>query len=93
MAWLQWIKWTKRLVRWGLLIVTFLYVITGFGITEYQTVESLTFGVLDKVQSFKIHTSLEIPFISLLVLHIFISPVLRLYFKFKKGVPIGTKGI
>lgn len=61
--------------------MTFLYVITGFGITEYQTVESLTFGLLNKASSFEIHTSLEIPFLMLLALHVLLMPLRKVYNK------------
>ncbi len=61
----------KRIVRWSLLAVVILYVITGFGITEYRTVELLTFGLLSKPLSFNIHNNLIIPFIILLGLHVY----------------------
>ena len=62
---------TKRLVQCLLLVVIILYIITGFGITEYRTVELLTFGSLTKSLSFKIHNNLIIPFIILLGLHVY----------------------
>lgn len=61
----------KRIVQWLLLAVIILYGITGFGITEYRAVELLTFGLLSKSLSFKIHNNLLIPFIVLLGLHIY----------------------
>jgi len=64
-------KLAKRIVQWLLLAVIILYGITGFGITEYRTVELLTFGLLSKSWSFKIHNNLLIPFIVLLGLHIY----------------------
>jgi len=78
------IKLLKRVIRWSLILVTITYILTGFGITEFKTVESLTFGLLDKYWAFKIHMNLEIPFIALLVLHIFLSPALRAYYRLKK---------
>jgi len=64
-------KLAKRIVQWLLLAVIILYGITGFGITEYRTVELLTFGLLSKSLSFEIHNNLLIPFIVLLGLHIY----------------------
>ncbi|UCH50932.1 MAG: DUF4405 domain-containing protein [Chloroflexota bacterium] len=64
-------KLAKRIVQWLLLAVVILYVITGFGITEYRTVEHLTFGLLSKPLSFNIHNNLIIPFIILVGLHIY----------------------
>ena len=47
--------------------------LSGFGITEFRTVETVTFGLFDKVLSFKMHEYLWIPFLVLLVLHVFLS--------------------
>ena len=61
----------KQVVHWSLLAVLLLYVVTGFGITAYRTVEFLTFGLLGKALAFKIHDDLIIPFIVLIGLHIY----------------------
>jgi thiosulfate reductase cytochrome b subunit len=61
----------KQVVHWSLLAVLVLYVLTGFGITAYRTVEFLTFGLLTKPLAFKIHDDLIIPFIVLIGLHIY----------------------
>jgi cytochrome b subunit of formate dehydrogenase len=61
----------KQVVHWTLLGVLVLYVVTGFGITAYRTVELLTFGLLSKALAFKIHDDLIIPFIVLMALHIY----------------------
>lgn len=68
----------KRIIHWLLLIAVVLYLVTGFGITQFRTVETITFGLLTKSLSFKIHDNLLIPFVTLLGLHIFLS-----YLKFK----------
>jgi thiosulfate reductase cytochrome b subunit len=60
----------RKLVHWSLLVAIILYLVTGLGITEYSTVEFLTFGLLSKNISFTIHDVLLLPFIVLLVLHI-----------------------
>ncbi len=68
-------RWVKRIIR-GLLVVGIIfYGITGFGITEFKIVESLTFGLLTKNLSFRIHTApfIWLPFLVLLVLHIWFS--------------------
>ncbi len=65
----------KRIVHWLLIIMIVLYLITGFGITEFRVVETLTFGLLAKNLAFKIHNNLWIPFIVLLGLHIFLSSI------------------
>jgi cytochrome b subunit of formate dehydrogenase len=61
----------KQVVHWLLLAVLVLYVVTGFGITAYRTVELLTFGLLSKALAFKIHDDLIIPFMILMGLHIY----------------------
>ena len=60
----------KKVAHWLLAVVIALYLITGFGITEYRVVESLTFGLLTKSLSFKIHNNLWIPLLALLIFHI-----------------------
>ena len=59
-----------KLTHWLLLIAVLLYIITGLGITQYQTIEKLTFGLLTKSLAFRIHSGLLIPFIILLVAHV-----------------------
>ena len=49
-----------------LTIVIILFIITGFGISNYQIIESLTGGTLSKLTSFQIHSNLIIPLIVLL---------------------------
>jgi thiosulfate reductase cytochrome b subunit len=61
----------EQAVHWSLLAVLVLYVLTGFGITAYHTVQFLTFGALSKDLAFKIHNNLIIPFIVLIGLHIY----------------------
>ena len=73
----------KGTIHWLLTVVVIIYLITGFGITEYRIVEPLTFGLLTKSLAHKIHMNLEIPFIILLILHIWLLPLLK-YFKSKK---------
>ena len=63
----------KRLVHWSLLVAIILYLLTGLGITEYNTVELLTFGLLSKNVSFTIHDYLLWPFIILLAAHLFLT--------------------
>jgi cytochrome b subunit of formate dehydrogenase len=73
----------KRSIHWILTALVIIYLITGFGITQYRIVEPLTFGLLTKSLAQKIHINIEIPFIVLLILHIWLLPLLK-YFKLKK---------
>jgi hypothetical protein len=51
------------------MVVTIVFLVSGFGITEFRIVETLTFGLLNKSLAFKIHEVVWIPFVVLLVLH------------------------
>jgi len=67
----------KSIIHWLLTLLVIVYVVTGFGTTEFRTVEALTLGLLTKNLAFKIHNNLWIPFIILLGLHIFLSLIRR----------------
>lgn len=61
----------KTLTHWTLLALTLLFLITGLGITNWQIVQPLTLGILSKSLSTKIHLNLIIPFLLVLILHIY----------------------
>lgn len=63
----------RKYLPWVLLIVATLYIISGFGITRYRIIESLTFGFLSKALSFKIHDALKFIFIPILLLHVYLT--------------------
>jgi len=75
----------RKIIHCLLVIVVIIYLLAGFGITEFRVVETLTFGVLTKGVAFSIHSMLWIPFVVLLVLHIFLSPLFRLFRKAGKA--------
>jgi hypothetical protein len=60
----------KTLTHVTLTVIIIMFIITGFGISNYQIIETLTGGVLSKLTSFQIHSNLIIPLIVLLVVHI-----------------------
>ena len=66
-----------RILRWLLAIVAIMLIVSGLGISEFRTVGTLTFGILSKPLSFKIHTYLWIPFAVLIAFHILYSVWLR----------------
>ena len=70
-------KWNKllakKIISWVLLGLVIVYLITGFGITQYRIVEAITFGMLSKMWSFRIHSAITLPFIIILVAHICLS--------------------
>jgi hypothetical protein len=65
------------MVRWLLLAAVLLYLVTGLGISEFRTVEDLTFGLLTKDIAFRLHDALLAPFIALLVLHVTLPLLMR----------------
>jgi cytochrome b subunit of formate dehydrogenase len=60
----------RKIIRWLLLAVTVLFLITGFGISEFRVVETVTLGWLSKSWAFRLHDNLWIPFVILLALHV-----------------------
>jgi len=75
----------KRIIDWLLFVMTVVYLLTGLGITQYRSIEPLTFGLLSKNSSFRIHENLLIPFLVLLTLHILFKPITRIYYSRSKG--------
>ncbi|MDD1662708.1 MAG: hypothetical protein LUQ60_03055 [Methanomicrobiales archaeon] len=63
----------RRAVGWLLLAFALLLIITGLGITEFRTVEAVTFGLLPKALSFQLHSLLWIPFLVILACHMLLS--------------------
>jgi thiosulfate reductase cytochrome b subunit len=71
----------RKTIHWLLAIGLVVYIVTGFGITEYQIVEPLTLGLLGKAESQQIHNAIEIPFVLLLVVHLYMSLIKRRHAK------------
>jgi hypothetical protein len=63
------LKITHTLIHVLLIIVIILFILTGFGITNYQIIQPITLGTLTKLTSYQIHTNLIIPFLILLGAH------------------------
>jgi len=67
----------RKIIQWLLLAVTVLFLLTGFGITEFKVVETITLGWLTKSWALRLHDNLWIPFIVLLALHICLPLVFK----------------
>jgi cytochrome b subunit of formate dehydrogenase len=63
----------RRAVGWLLLAFALLLIVTGLGITDWQIVETATFGLLTKALSFQLHNLLWIPFLAILAVHMLLS--------------------
>ena len=66
-------KLIKRIVHWGLLVLIIIFIITGFGITRYRIIETMTFGLLSKPLSSQIHSYLIFPLVIFLYLHVYLT--------------------
>ncbi|MBP1945221.1 uncharacterized BrkB/YihY/UPF0761 family membrane protein [Methanobacterium petrolearium] len=66
-------KTTKKTIHIILLILIFIVIISGLGISYYQTIEVITGSLLDKTLSFQIHSLIFLPFLFVLLIHLFFS--------------------
>ena len=69
---------TREWIQLFLIVSAFLFIVSGMGITEYNLMRFITFGLLTKDRSFLIHTTLLYPFTALLFLHIYYAVKPRL---------------
>ena len=60
-------------VHWTLTGLIALYIISGLGISQYKIMEKITFGLFTKVWAFKLHSYLLIPFLIVLIAHIYLA--------------------
>jgi len=67
----------RAAIRYLLLVLTLIYLISGLGITQYQIIEPLTLGVLTRNMAFRIHDFLLAPFVVLLLVHVLFGPITR----------------
>jgi len=67
----------RKAVAWILLATSLFFLLTGFGISNSSVVDGLTFGLLGKAESFKVHEVLWIPFLLLLVLHVTLNVFIK----------------
>jgi hypothetical protein len=67
----------RKIIQWLLLAATIMFLITGFGISQFRVVETVTFGWLSKSWAFRLHDNLWIPFVILLALHICLPLVFK----------------
>ena len=63
----------RRTAAYLALATVLLFIITGYGITQFRIVEKLSLGLLGKALAFKIHSWLIIPLIIFLLIHISLS--------------------
>ncbi|MDG3547516.1 hypothetical protein [Methanobacterium formicicum] len=66
-------KTTKKAIHIILMILIVVVIVSGLGITYYRSIEYITGGLLDKTLSFQLHTLLFLPFLLVLLVHLFFS--------------------
>jgi len=65
-----------KIIRYTHCILTIFiifYIVTGFGISNYQLIEAITFGLITKPIAFQLHSILIYPFAALLFIHILLT--------------------
>jgi len=67
----------KKSLHWILVAYIAVYVVTGFGITDFQTVEPLTLGLMGKATAMQLHNNMEIPFLIIIGVHVYVSLILK----------------
>ena len=75
----------KKIIRLTLFSIILAFIISGLGITNYQIIEKLTFGLLTKALSFKIHSKLLIPLLIFLIAHMSYNTLTDITRRFKKS--------
>ncbi|MHB0866749.1 MAG: hypothetical protein ACYC6B_04165 [Thermoleophilia bacterium] len=70
-------KTVKRIVHWIMVAYIAVYILSGFGITSYQTVEPLTLGLMGKAAAMQLHNDMELPFVFLLGAHVYVSFIMK----------------
>jgi hypothetical protein len=86
-------KTIRKIAAYLAFATVLLYIITGFGITQYRIVGALTFGLLGKALSTKIHSYLIYPLLIFLILHLSSScDMFKWLRKQKKPKKTGKKG-
>ena len=88
---LGWFKCKRNIRRvgrwfgWAALILLAFTLLTGYGISQFRIVSSLTLGLLDKVSSHRWHQYTDIPLIILTLIHVSIAVWGRLGTQKRRG--------
>jgi hypothetical protein len=63
----------NRIIVWILLLLMLIMIISGYGLTKPSLIRSLSGGWIDYHTALFIHTSLDTPFLILLLIHVVIE--------------------
>jgi hypothetical protein len=67
----------KKTVHITLIILVVVVIVSGLGIAYYQIINTITIGLLSKDLAFRIHTLIFVPFLIILLLHSFMSWIIK----------------
>lgn len=76
---LNWFKDRRNIRRvgrwcgWAALVLLLFSLLTGYGISEFRIVTGVTFGVLDKVVSYRWHHYMDVPLLVFALAHVAIA--------------------
>ena len=79
---LRWLKLISRVSAWALLVTVLIFIISGWGITQTETIYRLSFGLIDRRIANLIHRLMDIPLGIFFLSHIFAN--IRLMVKTRK---------
>jgi hypothetical protein len=63
----------NRIIVWILLLLILMMIISGYGLTKPSLIRSLSGGWIDYQTALFVHTSLDTPFLILLLIHVVIE--------------------
>lgn len=69
----HYLKKLNRLLVWPTLVLSIIFIISGYGITNPGLVSELTGGVLTRAVSLELHLALAFPILTLLTIHVLIG--------------------
>jgi cytochrome b subunit of formate dehydrogenase len=88
---LEWFR-SKRNIRrigrwcgWAALILLAFTLITGYGISQFRVVGTLTFGLLDKASSHRWHHYTDVPLVVFILMHVTIAVWFRLSARIRRN--------
>ncbi len=64
-------------ISWVLFVVMVLEALSGYAIVNPSVVKAATFGFLRRQNSYSLHTALDYPLVTLMLLHVLLTTYLR----------------
>lgn len=67
----------RLLLHWVLVVYLAIYLLTGLGIIYWRQIEPLTLGLLGKALAMRIHDNMHLPFVALVIAHVYVSLIMK----------------